>query len=276
MILVTGATGKVGAEVVRALRAAKAPFRAGLRSPGKAQGYEAVPFDLDRPETFGPALSGIDELFLLSSGGTEREIPVVEAAKKAGIKHVVKLSVWNAQTDAFAFARHHRSVEKRIEASGLPWTFLRPNGYMQNLSTSLAPVIRAKGTFYFPFDFSHSIVDTRDLGAVAATILTEADRHRSQAYPLSGPENLSNAQIAEKLSAATGKTIRFVEIPEAAFRGALLESGLPAPYADDYLDLLRYYRTGGGEGVTPDVAKLTGRPATSFDQFARDQAAAWK
>jgi uncharacterized protein YbjT (DUF2867 family) len=276
MILVTGATGKVGAEVVRALQAARAPFRAGIRSLGKAQGYEAVAFDLDRPETFGPALAGIDELFLLSFGGTGREIAVVEAAKKAGVKHVVKLSVWNAQKEAFAFGRHHREVEKRIETSGLPWTFLRPNGYMQNFSTSLAPSIRTQGAFYFRFEFSHSIVDTRDLGAVAAKTLTEAQRHRSQAHQLSGPENLSNAQIAEKLSAATQKTIRFVEIPEAAFRGALVESGVPGPYADDYLNLLRYYRTGGGEGVTSDVAKLTGRPATFFDQFARDHAAAWK
>jgi len=276
MILVTGATGRVGAEVVRALQAAKAPFRAALRSPGKAQDYEAVPFDFDRPDTFEPALSGIDELVLLSSGGTEREIPIVEAAKKAGIKHVVKLSVWNAQEEAFAFARHHRAVENRIEASGLAWTFLRPNGYMQNFSTSLAPTIRALAVFSFPFDFSHSIVDVRDIAAVAARVLTEAGSHAGKAYTLSGPENLSNRAIAEKLSAATGRTIRFVEIPEAAFRVALLASGMSGPYIDDYLDLLRYYRTGGGEGVTPDVPKLTGRPATSFDPFARANAAAWK
>lgn len=276
MILVTGATGKVGAEVVRALQAARAPFRAGLRSPGKTKGYEAVAFDLDRPETFGPALAGIDELFLLSSGGTEREIPVVEAAKKAGVRHIVKLSVWGAEKEDFAFARHHRAVEKRIEASGLPWTFLRPNGFMQNFSTSLAPAILTQAAFYFPFDFSHSIVDARDIAAVAARVLTNAGGHARKAYALSGPESLSNPRIAEKLSAATGKAIRFVEIPEAAFRAALLESGLPVAYADDYLDLLRYYRTGGGEGVTPDVAKVTGRPATSFDQFASAHVGAWR
>ena len=276
MILVTGATGKVGAEVVRALQAAKAPFRAALRSPGKAEGYEAVAFDLDRPETFGPALAGIDRLFLLSSGGTEREIPVVEAAKKAGVFHVVKLSVWKAQEEGFAFGRHHRQVEKRIEASGLAWTFLRPNGFMQNFSTSQAPTIRAQGAFYFPFDFSHSIVDARDIGAAAARVLTEETGHAGKAYPLSGPENLSNRQIAERLTAAVGKTIQFVEVPENAFRGALVEAGVPGQYADDYLDLLRYYRTGADEGITPDVEKLTGRPATSFDQFARDHAAAWK
>jgi uncharacterized protein YbjT (DUF2867 family) len=275
MILVTGATGKVGRPLVKDLQAAGARFKIGARAPEKVPG-EAVHFDLDRPETFGPALKGIDRLFLLSSGGTQRETAVVDAAKKAGVGHIVKLSVWNAEKDAFTFGRIHREVEKAIEASGVPWTFLRPNSFMQNFLDSHAPAIRAQGAFYpYGHQSKMSVVDTRDVGAVAAKTLTQ-DGHAGKAYRLSGPEALTNQDMADALSRATGKTIRFVDLPDAQYVEALVAAGLPRPYAEGLGDISRYWAAGASEPVTPDVERVTGRKPIAFEQFARENAAAWK
>ncbi|MEX0879327.1 MAG: SDR family oxidoreductase [Thermoanaerobaculia bacterium] len=277
MILVTGATGKVGQEVVKELQKRKAPFKVGARSPEKVAGMDAVPFDFDRPETFGAALAGVDSLFLLTPpGGTEREVAVVDAAKKARVKHLVKLSVWGADGEAFVFGRGHRAVERTIEASGLPWTFLRPNGFMQNFSTAHVAEIRNQGAFVLcGADGAYGIIDARDIGAVAAKVLTEPG-HEGKAYTLSGPEALSNLQMAEKLSKAIGKPVKYVDMPEAEYKEMLVGFGMPEPFVDAFIDLQHYYHKGGGEPVTGDVEQLLGRKPGSFDKFAKDHAAVWK
>jgi len=275
MILVTGATGKVGRELVRELKAAGVPFRVGVRHP-ESHGEGAVLFDFDRPETFPTALAGVDRLFLLTSGGTEREVAAVEAAKQARVSHVVKLSVWGAEEDACTIGRAHRAVEKAIEASGLPWTFLRPNGFMQNLSTYKRDGIRSQGVIAdSTADSAWSIVDARDVGAVAAKALTERG-HEGRAYKLSGPEALSQTQMAEKISEATGRTVRYVDLSDAAYRAAQVGFGVPQAWADALVDLNVYYRTGAGAPVTPDVAKILRRPPGTFDRFARDHSAVWQ
>ena len=277
MILVTGATGKVGEALIQELLASGADFRAGVRTPGRPSGVETVPFDFDKPETFAPALRGITRLFLLSPGGTEREGPVVEAARTARVGHIVKLSVWGAEEESFEFARHHRPIEKQIEASGVPYTFLRPNGFMQNFSTSMADTIRSQGAFYLAArDSRYSIVDARDVAAVAAKALREEGAHAGSAYKLSGPETLSNAEMADKLSAAIGKKVAYVDLPEADFRKALVDAGTPDPYADALIDLDRYYISGQAQEITQDVERVTGLKPRSFDRFASDHAAVWR
>lgn len=277
MILVTGATGKVGQALVKKLTTAGATFRVGARAPEKISGADAVLFDLDRPETFGPALQGVDKLFLLSSGGTGREAAVVDAAKKAGVSHIVKLSVWDAEKNGFEFGRIHREIEKRIEASGVSWTFLRPNSFMQNFVDSHGPAIRSQGAFYpYGHQAKMSVIDARDIGAVAAKVLTE-DGHAGKAYQLSGPESLSNQDMAEKLTKAIGKPVKFVDLPDTEYVKALVGAGLPQPYAEGLADISRYFSTTGAAApVTPDVERVTGRKPIPFDQFARDYAAAWK
>ena len=275
MILVTGATGKVGQELVRELEKKNAAFKVGAREPGNAKGMTAVLFDFDRLETFGPALAGVDDLFLLTSGGTGREAAVVDAAKEAGVKRVVKLSVWGAEGEGFIFGRDHRKIEKHIEASGLAWTLLRPNGFMQNFVASHAGTIKSQGAFYLCHgNFDYSIIDARDIGAVAAKVLTEAG-HEGNAYSLSGPESLTNPHMAEKLSQAIGKPVRYVDMPPAEYKTMLVGFGMPGPFVDAFIDLQRFYSTGAGRTVTPDVEKLLGRKPGTFDQFARDNAAAW-
>src|SRR5438128_7621197 len=163
MILVTGARGTVGSEVVRQLQAKGGRFKVASREPGKAPaGLEAVVFDLDRPDTLPAALEGIDTVFLLSNVVTS-ELNAVKAAPAAGVKRIVKLSAWGAGEEAFSFARWHRQVEKAIEASGLRWTHLRPNGFMQNVVNYTGTTIRREGAIYLPAGEARiSHVDVRD------------------------------------------------------------------------------------------------------------------
>ncbi len=283
MILVTGAGGTVGSEVVRQLQAAGAPFRAAYHDRRKAEaaqanGIEAVVIDYTRPETLRAALDGIDKLFLLSGGApdqTQRELNAVEAAKTAGVKHIVKLSVWGAEGEAFSFAHVHRPVEQAIEASGIAWTHLRPNGFMQNLQNYLIGTIKSQGAFYGSIGDSRiSHVDVRDIAAVAVKVLTEAG-HEGQAYSLSGPAALTYGEIAAELSAATGRDIRYVNITDDDVKGSMVAAGTPEAYANAYIDLQRYYRTGAGANVTGDVRRLLGRDAISFARYAKDNAAAF-
>jgi uncharacterized protein YbjT (DUF2867 family) len=274
MILVTGATGKVGRELVRELEAAGAPFRVGARSPESAP-RGAVLFDYDRPETFRPALAGIDRLFLLTSRGTEREAPAVDAARTAGVRRIVKLSVWGAEEDAFVFGRAHRAIERHIEDSGIGWTFLRPNGFMQNFSEFKSSGIRRGEIADATGDGAWSIVDARDVGAVAARALMERG-HEGRAFKLSGPESLTQAQMTDVISEAAGRPVRYRDLDDAEYKAAEMAAGVPEVYADALVDLNVYYRRGAAADVTEDVAAVLGRPPGTFRRFALDHAALWR
>ncbi|HUP59627.1 MAG TPA: SDR family oxidoreductase [Thermoanaerobaculia bacterium] len=280
MIFVTGAGGTVGSEVVRQLEAAGAKFRAAFHSEAKAEvararGIDVVAIDYNRPETLNAALQSVERLFLLSGGAPDQEVNAVEAAKGAGVKHVVKLSVIGADEEAFSFAKLHRASEKAIEQSGLAWTFLRPNGFMQNLVTYSGGTIRAQGAFYSSVgDARISHVDVRDIAAVAVKALTEPG-HEGKAYTLTGPEALTYDEMAGKISTASGRSVSYVNISDADLKQGLIGAGTPEPYADAYLDLMRHYRTGATAKVTDDVRRVTGRDARTFEEYAQDNATAW-
>jgi uncharacterized protein YbjT (DUF2867 family) len=285
MILVTGAGGTVGTEVVKRLREQGVPFRAAYHSPEKAaaareKGIDTAVLDFAKPETIAPALGGIDRLFLLYGGGMEQtglEINVVEEARKAGVKHIVKLSVWGAEDEDFSFARKHRPVEKKIEASGLNWTFLRPNGFMQNLANYAGDTIRNQGVFYeAAADAKISHVDVRDIAKVAVAALTDPDRHAGKAYDLSGPEALTYAEIAEKISSVAGKPVKYVAISDDDLRGAMAGMGIPADYAEALVDLNRYYREGRASRIADGVEKGSGTRPANFDQYVQDYAEAFR
>lgn len=285
MILVTGAGGTVGSEVVRQLDAAGTRFRAAYHNESKAEkarqrGIDAALIDYEKPETLDAGLKGIDVLFLLSAGGAAQiaqEQNAVDAAKKAGVKHIVKLSAWGAETESFSFARIHRAGEKAIEASGLKWTFLRPNGFMQNMANYSAPTIKSQGAIYSSAgDSKISAIDVRDIAAVAIKVLTAPSAHEGKAYSLSGPEALSNEQMAGKLSAAIGKPVKYVPLSDADYKSGMLGAGIPPDYADALLDLLAFYKRDGASRVTGDAKKITGRDPIPFDQYARDNADAFR
>lgn len=273
MILVTGSTGKIGRELVAELGRLGVPFRVGSRKP---DGGGAVLFDFDRPETFAPALAGVEKMFLLTSGGTGREVAAAEAARKAGVRQIVKLSVWGADEDAFTIGRAHRVVEREIERSGLAWTFLRPNGFMQNFTTYKAAAIRDLGGIAdSTADSRWSIVDARDVGAVAAQALTR-NGHEGRTYSLSGPEALSQPEMATRISKAVGKAVRYVDLADTEYRQVQIDHGTPSAYADALVDMNVYYRSGAGAPLTPDVEKVLGRRPGNFNDFVQTHAAVWK
>lgn len=284
MILVTGAGGTVGSELVRQLREANIPFRAAFHTPEKAkkardQGIDTVVLDFADPATVAPALEGIDRLFLLFGGGggqTEKEINVVRVAKQKEVRRIVKLSVWGAAGEEFSFARIHRPVEREIEAAGMDFTHLRPNGFMQNFANFYGETIRTQGAFYLPAGEARiSHVDVRDIAAVAVKTLSEGGHERS-AYELSGPEALTYQQCAEKLSKAAERQIRYLPISDEDFRKGAIAAGIPAMYADALIDLNRYYKEGKGARVSPSVRQILGRDPNSFDRYVRDHAAAFR
>jgi len=269
---------------LRQLRESGQPVRAAFHNPQKAgeaktKAIDAVVLDFADRASIANALHGVDKLFLLGAthpNQSQLEINVVEEAKNAGVKRIVKLSVLNAAEEGFTFARWHRAVEKRIEASGIPYTFLRPTGFMQNFINYSGETIRSQGAFYGAGGDSRTgLIDVRDIAAVAVKAFTHPG-HENTAYELTGPESLSNTQVAEKLSKAIGKTVKYVDIPYEALRAGAIGSGVPEFYADALVDLQRYYAAGKAAALTPDVEKVLGRKPRNFDDFARDYAEAFR
>jgi uncharacterized protein YbjT (DUF2867 family) len=279
MILVTGSGGAVGRELLKELTAKGARVRAGYHTrPPSLPHVESARFDLATGDGLDAALAAVESVFLTGDMADQMggELRVVDAAKRVGVRHLVKLSVLNAGGEAFSFAKTHRPVERAIEGSGIPYTFLRPNGFMQNFINYYGDTIKTQGAFYLSCgDARVSHVDVRDIARVAALVLTTTG-HEGCAYDLCGPEALTHAEVASKLSIATGRLISYINLPAAGLKQAITEAGMPEWYADMLLDLYRYYTTGQAGRITTAVTDLTGRDPTSFDQFARDYATLWR
>ncbi|MFL5414879.1 MAG: SDR family oxidoreductase [Myxococcales bacterium] len=281
MILVLGATGTTGGEVARQLIAKGQRPRLLVRSPQKAREFEGkaeiVEGDMDSKESVASALKGIEKLYLVSAGvnGMDLEINAVDAAKKAGVRHVVKLSVIGADAPAMTFSKWHARSEKHLMGSGLAWTMVRPGNFMSN-ALMWAETIKTQGAFYQPTGEGRwAAIDPADIAAVAVAALTGSG-HEGKAYPLTGPESMNASQYAAKLSSAIGKPVKFVDVPPEAAKDGMLKSGIPAPYVDALLDLLAAMKAGKADGVTDSVEKVTGRKAGTFDAWARRHAAAFR
>jgi uncharacterized protein YbjT (DUF2867 family) len=277
MILVTGATGLNGGRLVRRLSAKGVPVRALVRTPAKAEGLSRLPLvevvqgDMSRPESLAQALRGIDRALLVSSSDPtmlEVQCNFIDAAKKAGVRHVVKFSGIIPDIDSpFRFARMHGEIERRLEQSGLAYTHLRPGEFM-HAYFRLIPSIAAKGAFFLPMEAARiASIDIDDIAEVASVVLTTAG-HKGKIYPLTGPEALTMAEVAERLSAATGRTVRYINVAPEEARKAQLAAGVPPYLVDALAELFAERRKGKEARVFPTVETLLGRPATPFQSFA--------
>ncbi len=281
MICVTGAGGTVSSDLIKQLESANAPFRAAHFSNEKAEaararGIDAVIIDYNRPEMLRAAFQGCDKLFLLGPNAlnqSELEQNAVEAAKAVGVQHIVKQSVLGADEEAFSLALVHRPVEKAIESSGLTWTFLRPNSFMQNVVTYMGETIKAEAAFYSSSgEAKISHVDVRDIAAVAVKALTEPT-HAGKAYTLTGPEALTYDELANELSKVLGRPISHISLPPSDLKQGMLAEGMPEEIVDRMLDLERYYREDQASHITNDIKQVTGQEPRRFADYVRETAA---
>ena len=279
MILVIGGRSKIGAALIGDLlgrgQRVRALVRAGEAAGSLAAGAEAVTGDLADEGSLVTAMDGIEKVFLLSSPhpdavGWHRN--AIDAARRTQVQLLVRSSILGADRESPAeFISAHTTCDRYLEGSGLPYVIVRPNLFLQNIPESTIPSIDASGTFYVDAGEARiSMVDTRDVAAVAATVLTEPG-HAGADYDVTGPEALSYADVAAKLTSATGRHITYVGAPDDAVRQALLGAGLDEWFASALVGLYQDYRRSGTGGyaaqVTRTVERLTGRPARSLDDL---------
>jgi len=280
MLLITGATGNVGSELVKDLTAAGVTPRVLVRDASKAPaGTQGVVGDFSDPDSLKRALDGVDTAFLLAPflpTMVDLQAAFIAAAKEAGVKHIVKLSAMGTGADApVALLRWHASAEAVLKESGIAWTCIQPNGFMQNL-LGMANLIKTQGIIPAPAaDARISHIDIRDIAASIASTLTSTG-HEGKTYVLSGPAAITYDEMAADVSAAIGRAVSYVPITSEQFVGSLTSMGMPAWMADGLDELYAFYRTGAGSKVTADVEQLTGRPAIPFAQFAKDFAQAFR
>jgi uncharacterized protein YbjT (DUF2867 family) len=283
VILVTGATGTVGREVVRRLAAEGTPLRALVRDPARASAIrlpdvEIVAGDFADRGSLDDAMAGADRLFLLSPASpdqVELQTNVIEAAGRAGVARIVKVSVAGGPDAGTRIGRWHWEIEKRIEASGIPFTMLRPNLFMQQM-LRFARAIARSGAFSLPAGTGEvSLIDARDVAAVAAAALT-GEGHERRIYDLTGPEAISFDAVAAQLSDALGRPVAYVHVPPEYARRQLAGEGVPRWLVEDMLILFAAVREGYAAGVTDTVRAVTGHPARTFRQFAREHVDAFR
>ncbi|MFF3505758.1 SDR family oxidoreductase [Streptomyces sp. NPDC003247] len=282
MILVTGATGNVGGKVLSLLRAGGHKVRALTRDPGRAAlpagpDLEVVAADLGRPRTLPPALDGVQKVFLMSLGANKatHDAHLVAAAREAGVEHIVQLSTLGVEMaedpKTNPLGHWHRIAEQALWDSGVPWTVLRPNGFM-NMNLGWAASIKAEGVARGPLaDVPEAIVDPRDIAETAARALTE-EGHEGKVYELTGPEALTGRQQLAVLGSLLGRELRFETVPLAAHREMLLRH-FSEETVNGVITTLEEAIEHGSElhgRLSPDVHRVLGRAPRSFTDWARD------
>ncbi len=278
-ILITGATGHNGSEILRQLSARGVPARAMTRNPDEAPDLPQVEWvagGFDDPASLAAAMQGIDKAFIVMPVSPKIDAWVeafITAARQAGVRHIIKFSGFGARTDSPSeIIRLHGASDERVRSSGLDWTLLQPNSFFQNILGSIA-TIQAENRFYLPMkDGSQSMIDIRDIAEVAVAVLTQ-DGHENQTYRLSGPEALNFHQVAQVLSEVLGREIQYVDVPPEAARQSMLEMGMPEWTAGALAEILSVFAEGGYDEVTSTVEDVTGHAPRSFRQFVEDHRA---
>ena len=278
-VLVTGSTGTVGGAVVRHLLDRGAPVVSGVRTLGEAgvePGSEPRLFDFENPSGWGAALEGVDRLFLLrppAIADVQRHLlPFIDLALERGVRHIVFLSLQGVQVNR---ATPHHAVEKHLRDRRAPYTFLRPNFFMQNLSTTYAADIRDRDEIAVPAAGARTaFIDADDIGRVAAHVLTEPG-HLGKAYTLSGEQSLTYTEVARLLTAELRRPITYTRPNAHEYTELLRERGAPEDYIDVQTMIYKVVRLRVSSLPNRMVRRLTGAPATTFAEFAHRERGVW-
>jgi len=284
-ILITGAAGLNGTAAVREFARHGEPIRALVRNRAQAPALFEIPVvdlvegDLLLPETLGPALDGVDRVLLISSTGprmADTQCAFIDAATKAGVGHVVKFSGLNAAVDsAFRFTRMHGEIERHLERSGLAWTHLRPSQFMQVYFREV-PTIVNEDAFYLPMGHERlAPVDVADIAKVARLLVREGG-HAGHSYDMTGPEALTMPEIAQRISDAVGRRIRYIDIDPDEKHRMLVEAGTEPYFADALDELFSQRRKGAESAVRRHTHQRFGVRPTTFAEFAARNAAVFR
>jgi len=282
MILITGASGSVGGTVLKTVVASGAVVSAMYRSDDDARGSstlgKAVIADFADKNSLRRAFKDVESLFLVCSPIpqlVELESNAIEVAKETGVKHLVLNSSLGAGKWNTSFPKWHTEVEHVLERSGLPYSIVRPNSFMQNITAFFAQTIQTQDAFYSSMGQSRvSLIDVQDIADVVVALLVSS-QPENKAYELNGPEALTYSNIADRISRICGRTIGYVDIPISEQKKAMLNAGMPEWQAQALLDLQEYYLQGNGGELNDDVQRITGHPPRNFDQFLTANASAF-
>jgi uncharacterized protein YbjT (DUF2867 family) len=278
MILVTGATGNTGQEIATLLQAANHPFRAMVRSKKNrdiviARGMSCVDGDFDAPESMVKALEGVDRAYLVCTPDSQlvrRETAFIDAAKAAGVQHIVKCSAfWADPNGASGTLRNHGVVEEHLAKSGLGWTSLRPTGFMQTFVLVSWDMVQRGGYMNAAGEGGMPLVDVRDVAAVAVKALTE-DTHDGKTYDLTGPENLTFERQAVLIGEALGKRVRYIPATEAELTRLADMMGVDPVSKEHMIAIMRLVREGRFDPTTTTTVRDLGVTPTTFQIFLQD------
>ncbi|MGL5001982.1 MAG: SDR family oxidoreductase [Casimicrobium sp.] len=277
-ILITGATGNIGKPLVAELKALGADFDIMSSKPQSAENVRVA--DFNDVASLKKAFAGVDTLFLLFplvENKLQLARNAAEAAVAAGVKHIVRSSGAGADaSSAFALPRLQGQIDDVLKATGIPTTFLRPGGFMQNYVTYQSQAIK-DGTIYIADGGkAQALIDARDIAAVAARVLTNPTAHTDRAYMLTGGADFTGVEAAEIISKALGKTVSHVSVPTEAAVATMKEWQMPAWLIDIMDSLNQIVSAGYAAGVSPDVENILGRKPRTFAAFANENVVGWK
>ncbi|WP_040810060.1 SDR family NAD(P)-dependent oxidoreductase [Nocardia concava] len=282
MIVITGATGTIGSEVVRQLAARGVKVRAVTRNPESIEapeGIEVVRGDYADTESMAAAFAGAEAAFLVGLLGPdyiELDRALAAAAREAGVQRLVKLSAIGTGDPALgSVGTWHLPGEQVVRESGVAWTILRPSSFASNTLSWSGPIAAGQPVPNMTGEGAQGVVDPRDVSAVAVEALL-SDRHSGRVYTLTGPEAITTRDQADALAAVLGRELEVADIPLDLARGFMLESGMSEQFADGALAGQAFVRDGGNAVVTSDVEEVLGRTPRSYADWVRDHAAAFQ
>lgn len=279
-ILVTGGTGTIGSYLLKYLKEYDARYKVFVRNARKAdklrsEGHEVVMGDFEDKDSVEKAMAGVSKVFLNSSAGPQQvshQLTVVEAAGSNSVSHIVKVSAWGTGPDSsLHMGRWHSDIEQAIRDSGMTYTFLQANGFMQNFF-AYSSSIKGQGRIFAPTQGKYSAVDASDVARVAARVLT-GDGYDNQTYELTGPSAVGMRDVARAISTVINKEVRYVPISSKDAEKNMRSSGMPDWLVEDLMELSRMYATNQASHVSSDISRLTGSRATDVSRFSEDN---WK